>query len=403
MDFHFYCLRDSFWSILFKNPALNVIAFLFANFILIAFLYEISLSSALFHAIFVTLLMGLCELIVSAIDTHINNNFYQSPYYFRNLMILLVFAKQLYFWIMFIISRLSAKTKKQRQKLGREFFMLVLFPLISVWILMTLLAICYYITLSDTLNRMIAASAILLLLSNLVIYGIYAYSEKRNQEFTEMQLQLQKEYDSVSYYKMLLAQDEAQNILIHDIKKHLNSIALLNEQGEQAKISSYITQLISSSDLQTASRVCDHEFLNAILCRYIGACRKQCVSFHTDIRSGTVGFMKENDLTSLFCNLLDNALEAAVKQVNSFIELRVTKKPQAHLTVITMVNSCRTNPFDKSGKRLASTKKDTLRHGYGIKSIKRIVKIYHGEMELYYDDAEKCFHTVIVLKNYKTS
>ena len=64
-----------------------------------------------------------------------------------------------------------------------------------------------------------------------------------------MQLQLQKEHDSAEYYKMLIAQNENQRILIHDMKKHLQSIALLNEENQNEKISAYIDQLMHSSDL----------------------------------------------------------------------------------------------------------------------------------------------------------
>lgn len=50
-----------------------------------------------------------------------------------------------------------------------------------------------------------------------------------------MQLMLQKEADTAEYYEMLLSQYENQNILIHDLKKHLQSIELLNEKGKNEK------------------------------------------------------------------------------------------------------------------------------------------------------------------------
>ena len=79
-----------------------------------------------------------------------------------------------------------------------------------------------------------------------------------------MQLQLQKEHDSAEYYKMLIAQNENQRILIHDMKKHLQSIALLNEDNENEKIRAYIDQLMQSSDLLEFSKICDHKILNNI-------------------------------------------------------------------------------------------------------------------------------------------
>ena len=102
-----------------------------------------------------------------------------------------------------------------------------------------------------TLNRLIKEiSAVLLLLINLLVFGITQYNQKKSREFTEMQLLLQKESDSAEYYKMLLSQNENRSILIHDIKKHLQSIKLLNEKGESEKIDAYILQLMDASDLK---------------------------------------------------------------------------------------------------------------------------------------------------------
>lgn len=212
-----------------------------------------------------------------------------------------------------------------------------------------------------------------------------------------MQLQLQKEYDTTEYYKMLLQQNENQQILIHDIKKHLHSISLLNEQGQQDKISIYINQIINSSDLQSSVHICDNDMLNAILCRYAHQCNTYKIDFRMDVRSHAIDFIKDDDLTSLFCNLLDNALESARTYPESYIELNVAHRPNTVLTILTMTNSCRLNPFDKNGK-LISRKRDTLRHGFGLKSIQRIVNHYHGEMQLYYKKEDHTFHTIIILK-----
>lgn len=213
-----------------------------------------------------------------------------------------------------------------------------------------------------------------------------------------MQLLLQKETDSTEYYKMLLAQNENQSILIHDIKKHLQSIELLNNQNEHDKIGEYIRQLMLSSDLKEISRICNHELLNAILSRYKRQCNERQIAFLTDIRNETTDFIADNDLTSLFCNLLDNSLEAASNVQNSFIEISTGKREKTPFTVITVINSCRTNPFTEHGGNLITNKSQKNKHGFGIKSIKKIVNKYHGDMRIYYNDETMTFHAIITLK-----
>lgn len=167
---------------------------------------------------------------------------------------------------------------------------------------------------------------------------------------------------------MLLSQSENQSILIHDMKKHLQSIAILNEKKENDIITAYIGQLLLSSDLKESARLCDHELLNAILCRYKRKCDNSRISFHTDIRHGTIDFIADNDLTSLFCNLLDNAFEAACGIPEAFIEVSTSGKANKPLRVISIVNSSRRNPFGDAQGSLATAKPDKRRHGFGIKS-----------------------------------
>mgnify|MGYP000810051987 CR=1 FL=1 len=65
---------------------------------------------------------------------------------------------------------------------------------------------------------------------------------------------MQKESDTAAYYEMLLSQHESQRILIHDMKKHLQSIEILNSAKEHEKIDAYIHILLQSSDLTESVR-----------------------------------------------------------------------------------------------------------------------------------------------------
>ena len=164
------------------------------------------------------------------------------------------------------------------------------------------------------------------------------------------------------------------------------------------RIAAYLHQLMQSSDLKEVARLCDHEMLNAILSRYKRQCNEKHISFVADIRSGSTDFMDDADLTSLFCNLLDNAVEAADGIPESFIEITTSQKANTSLIVITVMNSCKSDPFDKRKHFLVSTKSDKRNHGFGIKSIKKIVSKYNGDLQMYFEQEQSAFHTIITLK-----
>lgn len=85
------------------------------------------------------------------------------------------------------------------------------------------------------LNYLLILSSFFMLLINILIFGLFEHIKQKNSEIAELTLQNQRDADSVEYYKALVSQDEKQKVLIHDIKKHLNAIASLNEQHDSEK------------------------------------------------------------------------------------------------------------------------------------------------------------------------
>ena len=376
---------------------LNCLAFVFVCFCYLIIFYKVKWYSALFHSIIFEALTMIFELPTYSLIIRFfpDYNFQMTGPY--NKILFTIISKASFFIIMSILIYILKKKHEPFQQVDYSALFTLLVPFITLLIVLILFAIFDSSTLTTYQNRLITLSAFFLLVVNLLIFGLNQYNQQKHLEYTEMQLQLQKEHDSAEYYKMLIAQNENQRILIHDIKKHLQSIALLNEESQNEKIRVYINQLMQSSDLMEFSRLCDHKILNNILCRYKKVCTDMHISFHTDIRSNTTTFLSDTDVTSLFCNLLDNAVEAANHIRESYIEINAAKREHTPFVVITMINSCAKNPFSKNGE-LISSKKMPQAHGFGMKSIEKIVHKYNGNMQTYYDETTCTFHTIIMLK-----
>ncbi len=389
-----------FFVSLYESVWLNTAFYFVLNLIFLFTQYDLNIYTGLFHSSTLTAVMGMSELMVYGITKYFAPHFLENGRNFLHLFFYSVFSKLIFFSVIYILTHLMQNQEKSREQYDKSVFLLAFIPLSSVFIMLTFISIGTAFSLSPSLDWMITAGAVLLLSSNLLMFGMSQYHQKKNEEFTQMQLLLQQESDRAQYYEMLLMQNENQRILIHDIKKHLQSVAMLNEQREHDKIDAYIRQLILSSNLKEASRLCDHELLNSILCRYMQQCIKDHITLHADIRSRTVDFIASNDLTSLFCNLLDNAIEAAGVVPDSFIEINTSKRKKTPFVVITVINSCRTNPFLSNGRQLCTQKSDKRRHGFGLKSIRRTVQKYHGSMQMYYNDDTFTFHTIITLKQW---
>ncbi|MCI8937532.1 MAG: ATP-binding protein [Lachnospiraceae bacterium] len=60
--------------------------------------------------------------------------------------------------------------------------------------------------------------------------------------------------------------------------------------------------------------------------------------------------------------------------------------------------SARKNPFDEQSGILNTTKANKYKRGFGIKSIRKIVAKYHGNMQICYNQDSLAFHTIITVK-----
>ena len=183
-------------------------------------------------------------------------------------------------------------------------------------------------------------------------------------------------------------------MLIHDIRKHLDTIRDL--AGEPEAVSRYVEELEKSPALQNKVRVCGNHILDVVLCRYKEVCEGKGIGFAADVRDQSIDFLMQSEITSLFGNLLENAVEAAEGSAEPDMELLVDKRPGGSV-LISLVNTCRTPPESDGMGGFATWKADKERHGAGLKSIRGTVKKYGGTLQQRYDANTKLFHTVILL------
>ena len=240
---------------------------------------------------------------------------------------------------------------------------------------------------------------------NVLVFVNEYQRRKKYIETTELQLRLQNENNLSNYYQSLLKEYEDRAILIHDIKNHLQSIRELNKNN--ADVDGYIEDLLASSALKSSVLRSDNDMLNAIVTRYYEKSLAENISFNTDIRRNVIDFMQNEDITSLFCNLLDNAFEACVKSDSPAVELHIDVQPGSECTIIKLSNSCPTNPLPKgmpnrSDALIPTSKADKRHHGLGMKSIHAIVEKYSGSMIYSYNEERKTF-TVSILVMAQTS
>ena len=244
-------LLSALYTILFllsllEQTGLNVVSFFVFNTVFLYMLFKLKLLLALFHSAILTAIMGISEIAVLGITSRFFPHFLLETD--AELVFYTVFSKIFFFAVIYLLIHLFKGKKSNQEQYDHSELLLMLIPVSSIFIIFTFAAIGETSAFAPPIDFMVTICAVFLLMVNLLVFGINQYNQKKSQEYTDMQLLLQKESDSVEYYEMMLSQNENQSILIHDIKKHLQSIKLLNEKNDSDKINAYIQQLMESSD-----------------------------------------------------------------------------------------------------------------------------------------------------------
>lgn len=373
----------------------NTLLFALANLLPLCLFFSCPWKAALFHSAVLTCLMVVSELIVEIPLGALLGGFEKYQTSFLVFSVLSVFSKLLYF----ILTKLCLLFVRGKgtggPPIGATALLLGSFSAVSVFILLVLIYTATLVELPLELEASILIGAFLLLFSNLLVFAAHHYSQRINQQNLSLQLMLQKERAEEACFSALEEQYEQQRILIHDIRHHLEAILGLAKGEPYQVVSEYVSDVKRSPALQNRVRICGNPTLDVILCRYREVCQAKGIGFSLDARCQGVGKMAPSDITALFGNLLENAVEAAMGQGLPCIELLVDSRA-SHSLRIALVNSCTAPPaMDKAGGMLTQ-KADKGKHGLGLKSVQAVIKKYNGQMQQYFEESTQTFHTLIL-------
>lgn len=161
----------------------------------------------------------------------------------------------------------------------------------------------------------------------------------------------------------------------HDMK---HQIALLrSELGNEKKLE-YLDQVEKEISAYEAQNKTGNEVLDTILTGKSQQCHANHISFTCVADGHALDFLSVMDMSAIFGNALDNAIESVMKiekPDERLIHLSVSMQRQ--FVSIILRNRYKDEPVMHEGLP-RTTKKEKALHGYGIKSIKSTVEKYGG-------------------------
>lgn len=377
--------------VLLNNNIINVIAIILVNMSAIYLLSRSSLKSTIFHVTVLGISQLFAEFFTSNITALFLNISSQESIqnYFE---IGTILSMTIYFLLTRLLVSFSIKETGSRS--WGKWFSLSILPIGSIFVTIIFWIVTKNIVLTSMENTLIIISVSLLLLINIMIYIIYEQAERSNQKLVELELEQQKNDIDLQYLGLLEKKNETMNIMAHDYKNSLLTIADISDSNE---IKEYINNMVGEIKNYNQIAKTKNRILDVILSKYTDLCNNKNIKFETDIMTDNLSFINSYDISLLFNNILDNAVEAASISCEKYIHLEITNSLNSYHKII-VSNSCDLEPKTNKGK-LITSKKNKDAHGFGTKSIKKVVSKYGGEMQWEYNSAINQFKLIILFPN----
>lgn len=206
------------------------------------------------------------------------------------------------------------------------------------------------------------------------MFHLQKRDNERREETVALQLTLQNQY--IQYHS---SQDNIDmiNRKYHDLKHQLQ---VLREETDDERRAVYIDEITDDIRKFEAENKTGNAVLDTILTAKQNRCLKEHITMTVVADGSLLEGIKAMDICTIFGNAVDNAIEHEIRipeQEKRLIHLTVSEKN--HFVCILVENYYTGKPI-AVGELPATTKQDTMHHGFGLKSVKYTVEQYGGHI-----------------------
>lgn len=179
-----------------------------------------------------------------------------------------------------------------------------------------------------------------------------------------------------NYYKDRIRDEERVRSIYHDMKNHL--LLLQAQAGNGQEVQESIQELQSQIQEYENYHHTGNEFLDIIIRDKAKTAQEKQIDFNAVISFEDGDFIELLDISTIFGNALDNAIEASEELPEDRRLVTVRSNRVRDMLVITVENNAAPALSTSEG----TTKKDAFVHGFGLPNIKKAVERYGGQCSI---------------------
>lgn len=229
------------------------------------------------------------------------------------------------------------------------------------------------------------ATATLLTISCILAFFLYSNHLKKENDLKTKNIEVQEENDGLrlALYANMEMMDDDMRQYRHDNRHHRAVLSELASKGDLEEIKDYLAQLSEQDeDLKKKNVLYTGNYMvDAIINGIIAKEAYSDVKFHCEGKLPRKLMIQDVDLSELLSNGLENAAEACLHSNGDKCVLfkAASYENMIHCEIKNTYDSTRYKALSKGD--FETTKKNSEYHGYGIESMRCVVKKYDGKLE----------------------
>ena len=287
-------------------------------------------------------------------------------------------------WAWFLSSILKRGRRGHLSK--GQFFICLVMPLLSLVMMISFLTLSdYYASWNGYL--LVLVNVLLLLFMNIFVVYFYITAVQSNEAEKKSRLYRQKEMLVYQHYQKLEESYRQSRKIVHDVKNHIQALGKLYEEGQTEEAEKYKEEVFHLLNQNNHVWYTENRMLNITLNEKLCHENLRDARLELDIEENCLDRIQEIDITTIFANLLDNAIEAMGRDKEPEEKyLKILAKREKEFLMIQVENSKSRHPEKWEGHQ-----------GLGLENVSEAIKPYEGNCTI--TDEEKRFQAVILIPN----
>lgn len=259
--------------------------------------------------------------------------------------------------------------KKQRNLPIKYWILIILYPLVTILIVVIIDAILMKSQFTN--YALLVIPYIGLVYINVAIFDLFeTYSAQLKYGIAQKTIE---HYNK--NYTLLKENEKEIRRLKHDIRKHLDIVYSLVKNGDTDTALTHLSDIKNKNYSDTFVVYTQNQTIDSIINIEIKKAKLKNINFKIDMELGHDITVSSSNITTILFNILDNAIEAADKSEAKEVSLHI-HSDAGMIKFIVKNSTVKGLLFDPNNCK--TDKENSSEHGYGIKSVKKAVKDMNG-------------------------